>query len=365
MTDVHASLPPRYLRTPEAARFLGLSGRTLEKHRTFGTGPAYRKIGGRVVYRVEDLQRWADQGLRISTSDPGDRAGPRAEAGGTVIVPRPFPAILDGVRPRDAIDLMAWPCFSLAKRPRHTPMVHEYRGDFVRVTPSRGSPGLATIWDADILIWAVSQFAEAGDRRLAVSPALTAPAFQVLRFLGRRTGQSQYALLKAGLDRLAGAEVETSVAVPGSRSARFRWIEHWEQADGGLLLVLPEWLYTVVVERRRILRIDPGYFQLTGGTERWLWRLLRRHGQGKSTAWEIPLAALQARSGSLARPSDFIGDLRRIAHRRVLLGYALALVSERGQERLRIARSADPVHSAGECLGISPEIRPQNPEPSL
>jgi predicted DNA-binding transcriptional regulator AlpA len=71
MTDVPASLPPRYLRTPEAARFLGLSGRTLEKHRTFGTGPAYRKIGGRVIYRLEDLQHWADQGLRVSTSDPG------------------------------------------------------------------------------------------------------------------------------------------------------------------------------------------------------------------------------------------------------------------------------------------------------
>ena len=46
-----AGLPPRFLRTPEAARFLGLSGRTLEKHRTYGTGPAYRKLGGRVVYR--------------------------------------------------------------------------------------------------------------------------------------------------------------------------------------------------------------------------------------------------------------------------------------------------------------------------
>jgi predicted DNA-binding transcriptional regulator AlpA len=71
MPDPLANLPPRYLRTPEAARFLGLSGRTLEKHRTFGTGPTYRKIGGRVVYRIEDLQRWADQGLRTSTSDPG------------------------------------------------------------------------------------------------------------------------------------------------------------------------------------------------------------------------------------------------------------------------------------------------------
>jgi predicted DNA-binding transcriptional regulator AlpA len=71
MPDPLAHLPPRYLRTPEAARFLGLSGRTLEKHRTFGTGPTYRKIGGRVIYRLEDLQHWAEQGLRLSTSDPG------------------------------------------------------------------------------------------------------------------------------------------------------------------------------------------------------------------------------------------------------------------------------------------------------
>jgi hypothetical protein len=40
---------PRLLRTDEAASLLGLCGRTLEKHRTYGTGPIYRKIGGRVV----------------------------------------------------------------------------------------------------------------------------------------------------------------------------------------------------------------------------------------------------------------------------------------------------------------------------
>ncbi len=66
-----APLPPRFLRTPEAARFLGLSGRTLEKHRTYGTGPRYSKLGGRVVYRLEDLQTWADRGSKASTSDPG------------------------------------------------------------------------------------------------------------------------------------------------------------------------------------------------------------------------------------------------------------------------------------------------------
>jgi predicted DNA-binding transcriptional regulator AlpA len=71
MPDPLAGLPPRFLRTPEAARFLGLSGRTLEKHRTYGTGPKYRKIGGRVVYALDDLKAWADLGAKTSTSDPG------------------------------------------------------------------------------------------------------------------------------------------------------------------------------------------------------------------------------------------------------------------------------------------------------
>ena len=60
----------RFVRTPQAGEYLGLSSRTLEKHRTYGTGPAYRKLGGRVVYDLDDLAEWADSGLRVSTSDP-------------------------------------------------------------------------------------------------------------------------------------------------------------------------------------------------------------------------------------------------------------------------------------------------------
>lgn len=71
MSDLFAALPPRYLNTPEAARFLSLSSRTLEKHRVFGTGPAYLKLGGRVVYALEDLQRWARRGKKTSINDPG------------------------------------------------------------------------------------------------------------------------------------------------------------------------------------------------------------------------------------------------------------------------------------------------------
>ena len=62
MSAISTELPPRYLRTKEAAQFLSLSARTLEKHRTYGTGPAYHKLGGRVVYAIEDLQAWVGRG---------------------------------------------------------------------------------------------------------------------------------------------------------------------------------------------------------------------------------------------------------------------------------------------------------------
>jgi hypothetical protein len=65
------SLSPALLRTSEAARFLALSARTLEKHRCHGTGPKYRKLGGRVIHALADLKAWADRGIKESTSDPG------------------------------------------------------------------------------------------------------------------------------------------------------------------------------------------------------------------------------------------------------------------------------------------------------
>lgn len=68
---------PRFVRTHDAAAFLGLSGRTLEKHRCTGTGPVFRKLGGRVVYAIEDLEAWAAERARNSTSDPGRQASAR------------------------------------------------------------------------------------------------------------------------------------------------------------------------------------------------------------------------------------------------------------------------------------------------
>ena len=62
--------PPRYLTNDEAADYLRLSPRTLEKQRVIGGGPKFRKFGRRVMYAVSDLNAWADQRSYEATSDP-------------------------------------------------------------------------------------------------------------------------------------------------------------------------------------------------------------------------------------------------------------------------------------------------------
>ncbi len=66
---------PRFLNTMQAAAYLNLSPRTLEKQRVIGGGPWFRKFGRRVVYALADLDVWADERRCSSTSDlPYERA---------------------------------------------------------------------------------------------------------------------------------------------------------------------------------------------------------------------------------------------------------------------------------------------------
>ena len=70
--------PTQYLGTREAAAFLGLSPRTLDRYRVTGEGPAFHKFGARVRYARADLEAWAAARRMTSTSD--DRAAGRRVA---------------------------------------------------------------------------------------------------------------------------------------------------------------------------------------------------------------------------------------------------------------------------------------------
>ena len=64
--------------TRGAADYVGLASSTLEKHRFFGGGPPYLKLGRTVRYRMSDLDAWLAERLVTSTSEElGDRGGRR------------------------------------------------------------------------------------------------------------------------------------------------------------------------------------------------------------------------------------------------------------------------------------------------
>ena len=60
----------QYFSTREAAAWLGLSPRTLDRYRVSGDGPAFQRLGSRVRYLAADLEAWASA-QRLSTLDDG------------------------------------------------------------------------------------------------------------------------------------------------------------------------------------------------------------------------------------------------------------------------------------------------------
>ncbi len=189
---------------------------------------------------------------------------------------------------RDAQDLMTWPFFSLAKSRRTRPISFRMGETWIQVE-AVSEHGMATIWDADVLIWAASQLVEARDAGRSTSRLIATTPHEILKFVGRGTGRDNYERLKAALDRLQSTTVATSIRQPHQRRFhRFSWINEWQErfdATGrplGIELVLAEWFYAGVMDRALVLTIDKAYFALTGGLERWLYRLVRKHGGARA-----------------------------------------------------------------------------------
>ena len=61
----------QYLSTREAADYLSLASRTLDRYRIRGTGPVFHRFGGRCRYLQSDLDAWAASRRRVSTVDDG------------------------------------------------------------------------------------------------------------------------------------------------------------------------------------------------------------------------------------------------------------------------------------------------------
>ena len=277
-----------------------------------------------------------------------------------------FRALPGDLAPRDAQDLMAHPFFSLAKSKRLRRSISRAGSDrHSRRGRKIFEHGMATIWDADVLIWAASQIVHARDAGLRTSRLMAATPYEILTFVGRGAGARDYQQRQGrfAFDRLQSTTVATSIRqLAERRRHRFSWINEWKEtadANGralGIELILPDWFYAGVLEDALVLTIDRAYFSLTGGLERWLYRVVRKHGGHQDYGWSFDFGHLHAKSGSLSPLKHFVYDIRDIVRRQPLPGYSLTIErSSSGAERLSFKPSSiDPLSEA-------PRHRPGSP----
>ena len=255
---------------------------------------------------------------------------------------------------RDQREMMERPFFSLAKSKRIKPI--DYRSPdgklWVHVS---GNPdyGMATIWDADILIYCASVLADMARRGVNDVPRkLHLMPYDLLRAIGRPTTGRAYELLGQALDRLVATTIKTNIRAENRREATFSWLDGWTQLvdektarSRGMTIELSNWFWEGVVMQGGVLSIDRAYFDLTGGRERWLYRVARKHAGGAGEGgFAIAMPTLFEKSGAEGKYRRFKFEIAKIVERNELPGYALTLESPTGKREpaLRMQRRNDP-----------------------
>ncbi|MBM3575532.1 MAG: replication initiator protein A [Alphaproteobacteria bacterium] len=243
----------------------------------------------------------------------------------------PVSAVQGAIPVCNAQILMAYPFFSLAKAPRFKPIDYKSGNAFVQVDANEPS-GIATIWDADILIWAASQIVQLRNSGQAHSRRIHARPYEILGFLGRSRSKRSYDRLRNSLDRLKATQVTTSLGQDRDDALyRFNWIDDWQEKKdlanraAGMEIFFSEWFYKIISQPQSCLTLDPQYFQLTGGLERWLYLVARKHGGRQEKGWSFDFHHLHRKSASLAAPSSFSREIRNIAKRGRLIDYDLSI----------------------------------------
>lgn len=269
---------------------------------------------------------------------------------------------------RDQREMMERPFFSLAKSKRVKPI--DYRSPdgklWVHVS---GNPdyGMATIWDADILIYCASMLADMARRGINDVPRkLHLMPYDLLRAIGRQPTGRAYELLGQALDRLVSTTVKTNIRAENRREATFSWLDGWTQLvdekterSRGMTIELSSWFYEGVLMTGGVLSIDRAYFDISGGRERWLYKVARKHAGGAGEGgFAISMPTLFEKSGAEGQYRRFKFEIAKIAERNELPGYALTLEQTEGKREPSLL-----MRRRTEGEGATPAVRaPKKPK---
>ncbi|PVM88606.1 replication initiator protein A [Caulobacter endophyticus] len=276
-----------------------------------------------------------------------------------------FIPLMRDVALKDQRETMERPFFSLQKRKRLKPI--EYRsGDGEVAVKVEAVPayGMATIWDADILIWAASALNRIkAEGRNDVPRSLKVTAYDLLRSIQRDTGGKDYNDLKAALDRLQTTTISTSIRAKKGRDRRFSWLDSWEvevdpvtEKPIALKITLSDWVYEGIINEKSVLTMHPDYFHLSGGLERAIYRIARKHAGDQDEGWTCRVSLLHEKTGSDSVPKEFNRMMRKIVEANELPEYDLSYVTAGdGSPAVRFIR-----RSAVERVQIQAELEAED-----
>lgn len=253
---------------------------------------------------------------------------------------------------RDQRETMERPFFSLSKRKRLKPIDYVSPDGKVTVHVSANSEyGLATIYDLDILIYCASVLIEHKRRGTNDIPqTLHIVPHDMLKTLKRDVGGRAYDLLSNTLDRLQSTTVKTNIRSGDAVETTFSWIDSHSQIRDrkgsirGMRITLAKWFYDGVLMEGGVLAIDPAYFSLTGGRERWLYRVARKHAGGAGPdGFAITMPTLFEKSGAEGDYRRFKFEIAKIAKEDALPGFSLKIEARNGAEPMlrMVKRSKD------------------------
>ena len=261
---------------------------------------------------------------------------------------------------RDQREMMERPFFSLAKTKRAKPIDYTSPDGKLWVNVSANpNYGMATIWDADILIYCASVLSDMARRGVNDVPRkLHIMPYDLLRAIGRPTTGRAYELLGQALDRLVSTTIKTNIRAENRREATFSWLDGWTQLvdekterSRGMTIELSNWFWEGVMMKGGVLSIDRAYFNITGGRERWLYRVARKHAGGAGEGgFAISMPVLFEKSGAEGEYRRFKFELLKLAEKNDLPGYNLSVEASKANEPSLRMRRVDGKDGAGQGL---------------
>lgn len=239
---------------------------------------------------------------------------------------------------RNIMDVATVRLSKIEKKANHVQIYHLPDG-YVKVTS--GPDGMASMWDYDLVLMAISHLTESMNRYRDGKGEKPGRSFKphvldVFKFIRRSPGGKQRESLESACKRLNTTHIELQrikknkisqkiIETEGEplisrykviRNVNTKVIEYLE-------IDIASWMYDEVVKGRTpdVLTVHPDYFLIDSGIARFVYRLARRAAGAKVATWSF--RTIYERSGSTSEFKKFCWALRKMINENNLPEYFL------------------------------------------